>query len=342
MTKLNHHVVKKRAQIGKCVFALVVSAVVQLVIGCAGVVTPHSGTAVISITTSSLPSAKQQTQYSATLTVTGGTAPYAWSMVSGSLPTGLSFASSGAISGMPSQTGSFSFTVKVSDSSSPALTAQEQLSITVSSATNTIQITSSTVPSGKAGVAYSGTLTATGGTSPYTWTVSSGTLPTGLTLNSASGLIAGTPTQSGSFTFSVQVKDSSSPGQTATQSLTITIAAGSLSISTTSLENGQQGATYSATLKATGGTTPYTWSISSGLLPPGATLNSSTGVISGTLTQSGSFFFTAEATDSSAPSLNASANLSIVVTATSAQLQISTASLPVAAISTAYNTSLTS
>jgi Putative Ig domain len=344
MMKLNFHAVKSRANSGKYALTLFISVVAQLVIGCSGIVTPHSqtGSSVLSITTTSVPSAKQQSQYSVMLTATGGKAPYTWSLVSGSLPTGLNLAGSGAISGMPSQSGNFSFTAKVADSSSPALSAQQELSITVSAATNTIQITTNSIPSGQVGVGYSDTLAVTGGTSPYTWTINSGTLPTGLTLNAATGLIAGTPSQSGSFSFTVQVKDSSSPAQATSQSLSITIAAAapSLSISTTSLTNGTQSAAYSATLKATGGTTPYTWSISSGLLPSGVTLNSATGVISGTLTQAGTFFFTAKVVDSSSPSLSASANLSIEVTSSAAQLQIATASLPAAALSTVYNTTL--
>jgi hypothetical protein len=316
------------------------SVAVQLIAGCSGVVVPgvHD---LLSILTGSIPSAKQQTAYSATLSASGGTAPYTWSLSSGSLPAGLTLSgSAGQISGMPSQTGTSSFTVQVADSSSPPQTAKQQLSITVSGATATLQISSTSIPSGQVGVAYSDTLSVSGGTSPYTWSVSSGSLPTGLSLNSSTGQISGTPTKSGSYSFSVEVTDSSSPAQTATQALSTTIAAGTaqLAIATQSLSNGAQGSAYSATLSATGGTSPYSWSISSGALPPGATLNSSSGLINGTLTQAGTFFFTVKVVDSSSPAQSTTANLSIVVEA--AELQISTATLPGAATSTAYYTTV--
>jgi Putative Ig domain len=316
--------------------------VVHLVAGCAGVATSgsHSSTQPpsLSITSDSIPSARAKTAYSATLTATGGTAPYTWSLASGSLPVGLSLSSSGGqISGMPSQAGSSSFTVQVKDSSSPAQTANQQLSIAVAAATTQVQITSSSIPSGQVGVAYSTTLVATGGVAPYSWGISSGSMPTGLNLNASTGQIGGTPTQSGSYSFVVQVNDSSTPAQVATQALSTTIAAAiaPLTIATQSLASGQQGVAYNASLSATGGTTPYAWSISSGALPSGVILNSTSGALTGIPTQSGTFYFTAKVVDSGSPALSATANLSIVVEATT--LQISTTSLPAGATSTAYD-----
>src|SRR6516162_285808 len=137
--------------------------IVQLVAGCAGVTSPGSAPSPqrtsLSITSDSIPSAKAQNVYSATLTATGGTAPYTWSLASGSLPVGLSLSSSGGqITGTPSQSGSSSFTVQVTDSSSPAQTAKAQLNIAVAAAATSLQITSTTIPSGQAGLAYSATL----------------------------------------------------------------------------------------------------------------------------------------------------------------------------------------
>jgi hypothetical protein len=317
--------------------------VLQLVAGCAGV---SSGThaspqpSPLSITSNSVPSAKAQTAYSTTLTATGGTAPYTWSLASGALPVGLSLSSSGGqISGTPSQGGSASFTIQVKDSSSPAQTATQQLSIEVAAATTPLQITSGPIPSGQVGSAYSTTLAATGGVAPYIWGINSGALPAGLDLNASTGQIGGTPTHSGSYSFVIQVKDSSTPAQVSTQALSATIAAAAtpLTITTQSLANGQQGTAYNATLNATGGTTPYTWSISSGQLPPGTSLNSTSGAITGTPTQSGTFYFTANILDSGSPALNAAVNLSIQIAAAVSALQISTTVLPAAATSTAYN-----
>src|ERR1019366_7722010 len=103
--------------------------------------------------------------------------------------------------------------------------------------------------------------------------------------NPSTGLISGTPTAVANATaLTFKVTDSGSPAQTANVSLTLTIASTTLKITTASLANGQVGTPYSQTLAATGGTVPYTWSLASGTLPGGLTLNPSTGLISGTPT----------------------------------------------------------
>ncbi|HXW55877.1 MAG TPA: putative Ig domain-containing protein, partial [Candidatus Cybelea sp.] len=275
--------------------------------------------------------------YSATLQANGGTTPYSWSVTAGSLPTGLSLtASTGAISGMPSASGSFPFTVQVKDSSSPAQTATANLSISIGTSAAPLAITTSSLPSGTQGAAYSATLAASGGTSPYTWS-ETGALPAGVSL-SASGVFSGTPTASGTFSFTVQVKDSSSPAQTATANLSISIGttAAPLAISTSSLPSGTQGAAYSATLAASGGTSPYTWS-ETGALPAGVSLSAS-GVFSGTPTASGTFSFTVQVKDSS--SQTATTKLSISIGTTTAPLAISTSSLPSGTQGAAYSATL--
>src|SRR5246127_4478073 len=300
--------------------------VAQIVAGCSAYVPSESHTnpqTSLAIISNSLPSAKVQTAYSASLTAAGGTAPYTWLLTSGSLPVGLSLSDSGGqIIGMPSQAGSSSFTVQVKDSSSPAQTASQQLSIAVAAATTPLQITTNSIPAGQVGLTYSTNFVATGGAAPYSWAINSGSLPSGLSLNPSTGQISGTPAQSGSYSFSVQVKDSSNPPQVATQALSTTIAAAvtPLTIRTQSLANGQQGAAYSATLNATGGTTPYTWSISSGQLPPGTSLNTTSGTITGTPTQSGTFHFTAKIVDSGSPALSGAIDLSIQITAAASPL----------------------
>src|ERR1700757_2739547 len=328
------------AQFLTTTFCLMVS---QIVAGCSAYVPsePHANPqASLAIISKSLPSAKVQTAYSASLTAAGGTAPYTWLLTSGSLPVGLSLSGSGGqIIGMPSQAGSSSFTVQVKDSSSPAQTASQQLSIAVAAATTPLQITTNSIPAGQVGLTYSTNFVATGGAAPYSWGINSGSLPSGLSLNPSTGQISGTPAQSGSYSFSVQVKDSSNPAQAATQALSTTIAAAvtPLTIRTQSLANGQQGAAYSATLNATGGTTPYTWSISSGQLPPGTSLNTTSGTITGTPTQSGTFHFTAKIVDSGSPALSGAIDLSIQITAAASPLQITSTALPSAATSTPYN-----
>src|SRR2546427_2513203 len=279
--------------------------------------TPQTATAsasvlivdLLQITTTSLPDPQVQTSYSATLTASGGMAPYVWSISSGSLPPGLSLdSSSGVISGVPTSTGSYAFTVEVSDPPSFPQKSKKNLNATVQP--KTLQITTSGLPSGQVQAAYSAALAASGGTTPYSWSVSLGSLPAGLSLNASTGAISGTPTQSGTFSFTIQVSDSGS--KTAQQALSIQVAAvGQLSVTTTSLPQGTTGAAYSATLQANNGTTPYSWTISSGSLPAGLSLNASTGAISGTPTQSGAFSFTVQVTDSA--SHTAQQSLSIQV-----------------------------
>jgi putative Ig domain-containing protein len=178
-----------------------------------------------------------------------------------------------------------------------------------------VQVTTTSVPSGMVQQSYSTTLAASGGTTPYSWSVTSGGLPSGLTLSASSGVIAGAPSQAGTFGFTVQVRDSSSSAQTATRALTLLVNSPGLQITTTGLPLGIVGTSYSATLSATGGTTPYSWSVTgSGQLPTGLTL-STTGTISGTPTVVGIFTFQVQVRD--AAGLTSSSSFSINISSTS-------------------------
>ncbi|RLC74760.1 MAG: hypothetical protein DRI61_16085, partial [Chloroflexi bacterium] len=141
--------------------------------------------------------------------------------MSGSLPTGLTLSSAGVISGTPTTAGSSTFTVKVEDSSTPKNQATKQLSINVNEQTQPLTITTEGLPDGIVGTEYSATLSASGGIPPYTWSISSGFLPNGLTLNSSTGAISGTPIEQGTYSFTVQVQDADS--NTAAKNLSITI-----------------------------------------------------------------------------------------------------------------------
>jgi hypothetical protein len=282
-----------------------------------------------SITTASLPADTINVAYSQTLAATGGTAPLVWSISSGTLPAGLSLNSStGAITGTPTASGTSNFTARVTDN--VGALASQALSIVVNAAPS---ITTASLPADTINVAYSQTLAATGGTAPLTWSLSSGTLPAGLSLNSSTGAITGTPTTSGTSNFTARVTDNA--GASATKALSIVINA-AVSITTTSLPNGTVNTAYSQTLAATGGTAPLAWSVYSGNLPAGLSLNSSTGAITGTPTTAGTSNFTARATDI----VGAYASQALSITVNAQPLTITTASLPAATVTAAYSQTL--
>ncbi|MGD0226113.1 MAG: putative Ig domain-containing protein [Terriglobia bacterium] len=267
-----------------------------------------------SITTKTLTEATPNANYSATLEATGGAGTLTWSLASGTLPTGLSLSSSGAITGDPTASGTSTFTVQVADSSaapSGPATAQAQLSLTVVTA---VSITTTALPAGSEGIAYLAGVDASGGTPPYTWSLAIGSLPPGLTMPPGSGVISGVPTSQGTFTFTVAAQDSSPTKQTQTQSLAIAIGApGPLAITTFSLIDGTLNTPYNAKVVALGGTPPYTWSIPTGGLPAGVSLGSSTGAISGTPSSTGTSAFTIVVVDSSSPAETQSQALSMTV-----------------------------
>ena len=163
-----------------------------------------------------------------------------------------------------------------------------------------LTISTSRLPNGQVQVAYAASLQASGGTPPYSWSLAAGSLPAGLSLDPASGAISGTPTTTGSASFTVKVTDSTaSAAQTATQDLTIAITT-ALVILTNSLARAELGQPYDETLTASGGVPPYAWSIVSGTLPQGLTLEAGTGKITGTPNEAGDFNVTFQVTDSAA------------------------------------------
>ena len=264
----------------------------------------------LAVGTTALPTAVAGGSYGATLAASNAVGSTSWAIISGSLPSGLTLnPGTGVISGTVSTTGVSNFTVQVTDSAVPPRTASGTLSITTTTA---LSLAHATMPDGVTGVPYSSTLTASGGITPYTWSVVSGSLPFGMTLSSSTGTISGTCPGSGTFTFSVRVADSSTPPQTATVSETIHVY-GQLTITTTTLSDATANSAYSTTLQAFGGNGVYTWSISSGSLPTGITLDPSTGILSGTPASAGTANFTAQVVDTSNPAQIASAPLTLTV-----------------------------
>ena len=166
----------------------------------------------LTITTNGLlPQGIVGSAYSTTLAASGGATPYHWTLAAGALPAGVGLAATGVISGVPTTPGSYSFIARVTDSTAPtALSTIQPFAITIAPAATALSITTTaTLPDGTLGTAYSQVLSATGGTPPYVWSLTSGTntLPPGLSLSSA-GVLSGKPTAPGANSFSIQVADS--------------------------------------------------------------------------------------------------------------------------------------
>ena len=177
----------------------------------------------LTVTTTTLPSGINGLPYTQNLVATGGTAPLTWSISSGSLPAGLSLTSEGIIEGTPTTNGISNFTVLARDSKLPtASTDTQTLSITIN-APPPPTITTTSIPNSTLGASYFQTLANIDGIGPFTWTLSSGSLPAGLTL-SPEGVIEGTTAALGTSTFTVRVTDSSSPiAGTDTQVYSVTV-----------------------------------------------------------------------------------------------------------------------
>ncbi len=176
-----------------------------------------------------------------------------------------------------------------------------------------LQIATTSLPSALVQSPYAASMVSSGGLAPYAWKVASGQLPPGVALDSSSGILNGVPAQSGKYSFTAQITDSSSTTQTAFQPLDLAVTASTLVLSSATLPNGTVQVAYSASLSASGGITPYAWSVISGALPPGILLSASTGALSGTPSQAGGFSFTVQVKDSAATPQAASASFTLTI-----------------------------
>jgi hypothetical protein len=159
----------------------------------------------------------------------------------------------------------------------------------------TINLSPATLPNGTAGTSYNQTITASGGTAPYSFTISTGTPPPGVTL-AAGGALTGTPTGFGTFNFTVMATDANGCTGTLAHTLLINPACGTITVNPATLPNGFVATVYNQSLSATGGTAPYTFAVTAGSLPTGLNLASS-GTLTGTPTTANMFNFTMTATD---------------------------------------------
>jgi hypothetical protein len=291
----------------------------------------------ITLSPATLPNGTIGAAYSQTITASGGTAPYTFSIIAGSLPPGLTLSSSGLLTGTPTTAGSFTFTVRATDAAG-CLGSRVYTIVINPAACPTITLSPTTIPAATAGVPYGPvTITASGGTAPYIFTITAGALPPGLTLSSA-GVISGTPTQSGSFTVTITATDA--VGCFGSQIYSALVNCPTITIAPATIPNGTVGVAYGpVTITASGGTAPYTFSIISGALPPGLTLTAA-GILSGTPTTQGTFTFTVRATDATGCLGERLYTLIINVT-TCPTITVNPATLPAAVPGIAYSQTLT-
>jgi hypothetical protein len=271
-------------------------------------------------TTSPLPAGTEGTAYNQTIAASGGAGTLTFSITGGALPAGLTLSGSGAITGTPTGPNVTSpFTVTVTDSSAAgAKTASNAFSITINLPPPPT-ITTTSLAAGVEGTAYSQTVQATGGLTPYTFSISVGSLPAGLSINAATGAITGTPTgPNGTANFTVQVADRSNPVQTGTKALSILInLPPAPTISPATLAAGVEGTPYNQVVTVNGGLAPFAWA-PTGTLPAGLTGTPSAGgntfTISGTPTgPSGTTPYSLQVKDSSNPQQSATQGYSITI-----------------------------
>ena len=281
---------------------------------------PQSTTATLVLTVNSpplittpttLPMGAVGVRYSTPLRAQGGVVPYTWALTSGLLPAGLTLGPDGSLTGVPVQAGTYGFAATVTDFNGVSATARFLVGISPAFAITT----ASPLPAGAVGALYSAQINVTPTTAPYAWSVVAGMLPAGLALSPVTGILNGTPTVAGNFSFTIQATDGAS--HVAAQAYTLLIVPPPITIAPASLPPGTVGALYSQTVTATGGTPPYTFGIGSGSLPGGIAL-SSTGTLSGTPTGAGTFAFTVSVTDTNQVTISQSYQLTIAPAALSA------------------------
>ena len=237
---------------------------------------------------------------------------------------------SARVSGTPTIAGTYPFEVQVTDVSLESDSADLSIVVGPPPSITTTSLLNTTV-----GAVYSQTLEATGGVMPYFWSVIAGSLPDGLTINSSTGEILGTVTVDGVFSFAAQIADDNSVTDSQALSITVNAAPTITTLALLALPGATVNDPYSLILQATGGEAPLSWSVSSGSLPTGLSLNSSTGEISGEPTVVQTTSFTIQATDAHSVSSMKAFNLRV-----NPMPAIVTSSLPAADAGASYSQAL--
>jgi hypothetical protein len=228
-----------------------------------------------------------------------GLGPIAYQISAGAPPDGVALDSTlGSLTGTPTAAGAFTFTITATDASTPAVTASTEVTITIAPAAP-LALSAATLPDAQVSLDYATGLAAVGGSAPVNYTVTAGTTPPGISLD-PSGALTGLPTTTGTYTFTVTATDANANNQSADFSLTVNPLS-QLTIDAPVPPPGVQGTPFTWTPSAVGGTQPVNWSLTTGTLQAGLTLDPNTGTISGIPTTAGTSDVTLTATDSATP-----------------------------------------
>ncbi len=225
-----------------------------------------------------LPPAVLQTEYETQLVAVGGAAPYRWSY-EGDLPDGMQLTEEGLLSGTPELVGSYDLAVRVVDARGEVATRQLSLEVVDR---GLLTILTGLLPVGQTGREYIAGFEVLGGTPPVVFALVGGELPPGLSLDASTGIVSGQPLSPGRFAFQVQATDAS--GLFDTNAYVIEVVGQPISIVTTEIDSAEVGQPYEQRFNVlpSTGEPPFEWRLRSGALPPGLTLDSAEGVISGT------------------------------------------------------------
>ena len=301
----------------------------------------------VTIATTSLPNGTVGTAYSAVVKASDGCTPYKWAIASGALPAGVTAKASSTttslnLTGTPKTAATYSFTVKVTGCGGG--TSQRAYKAVIQAATSGgLAITTTALPNGTVGTAYSAVVKASDGCTPYKWAIA-GALPAGVTARASSTTtslnLTGTPKTAATYSFTVKVTGCG--GGTSQRAYKVVIQAatsGGLAITTTALPNGTVGTAYSAVVKASDGCTPYKWAIA-GALPAGVTAKASSTTTSlnltGTPKTAATYSFTVKVTGCGGGTSQRAYKV-VIQAATSGGLAITTTALPNGTVGTAYS-----
>ncbi len=249
----------------------------------------------ITVNPAALPNGTTGTVYSQTISASGGASPYQFSISAGGLPPGMTLSQNGLLSGTPTVPGTYNFTITALATTLCPGVRSYALTITGGCPAIGVIPANATLPAGQAGQSYNLAFGASNGAAPYSFAISTGALPNGLTL-AGNGVLSGAPTAFGNFNFTVRATDLNGCQGIRAYSLTIAPPCAAITVNPATLPDGMAGAAYSQTMTALGGTAPHTFTISAGVLPGGMSLASG-GALTGMPSATGVFNITIKATD---------------------------------------------